>query len=451
MLTLLAIDAIGVVLIFNLNHWLITDEFAGTILLSWKMVLILAVSFLYYYLMDLYRFDSSLSQLGMLERSFIATLLIGMTVALVVYAVGPNFIGGFVGRGVLTASLLTWWLWSLFIRYLLNAWFVNQQSHINWLVLFDGDLEQFLADFRSHNQHEHLLLVSRSYVIPNQYEHDPATKVVGQWQDLEQVMTDYAITGIILTSVEHLPDSLINELMQIRIKGTRIYRISDFYEQYLSRIPVFHLNQQWLVTAHGFELIHSPIGFRFKRYVDLTISLIGGTILMPVMIAIGMWIYLISGAPVLFRQTRTGENNKNFTLYKFRTMIVNAESDGAQFASKNDARLTPIGRILRKFRLDELPQLWNVLKGDMSFIGPRPERPEFIADLHKNIPYYNLRHVVKPGITGWAQVKTGYGDSTEDAVEKLQYDLFYIKNYSLLLDISILIKSIKVILFGTGR
>ena len=132
-------------------------------------------------------------------------------------------------------------------------------------------------------------------------------------------------------------------------------------------------------------------------------------------------------------------------------MVVDAEINGAQFAQKEDPRITKLGGLMRKFRIDEIPQLWNVLVGDMSFIGPRPERPEFIEVLQKDIPYYHLRHVIKPGITGWAQVMYGYGDSGEDAAEKLQYDLFYIKNYSLILDISILVRSMKVILFGTGR
>ena len=153
----------------------------------------------------------------------------------------------------------------------------------------------------------------------------------------------------------------------------------------------------------------------------------------------------------MYRQVRTGENNKYFVLNKFRTMYLNAEDDGIKRTIENDNRILPFGNILRNFRLDELPQFWNVFKGEMSFIGPRPERPEFINELSKEIPYYNLRHTVKPGITGWAQVMTRYGDSTKDAFEKLQYDLYYIKNYSLILDISIMIKSVKVILFGTGR
>ncbi|MDG2070243.1 MAG: sugar transferase [Pseudomonadales bacterium] len=158
-----------------------------------------------------------------------------------------------------------------------------------------------------------------------------------------------------------------------------------------------------------------------------------------------------SGWPIFYRQVRTGENGKQFSAIKFRTMGVDAEVDGAQFAQEEDPRITRIGKILRKFRIDEIPQFWNMLKGDMSFIRPRRERPEFIQMLKQDIPYYDLRHMIKPGITGYAQVKYGYGDSAEDAAEKLQYDFFFIKNYSLILDISILVRSIKVILFGTGR
>ena len=445
---LLGFDALGIVLLFNLNHWIITEELASNLLLTWKLALILAFSFLYNYLMDLYTFDSPLSQLGMLERSFIANLLVGITIALTVFLLGPKFIGGFVGRGVLISSLISLWLWSLGIRYLLNARFIKERSQVFWLLIADEQLDRFLIDFRSVYKHEKLLILTRSE--EHNFDLDEESEVVGNWQDLTEIMNNYPISGIILTTVETAPESLVDKLMEIRITGTRIYRMNDFYEQHL-RLPVAYLNQQWLATALGFELIHSQIGLRFKRYLDVLIALIGGLLLSPLILATALFIFITSGGPIMYRQVRAGENNKDFVLNKFRTMYLNAEDDGIKRTIENDNRILPFGNILRNFRLDELPQFWNVFKGEMSFIGPRPERPEFINELSKEIPYYNLRHTVKPGITGWAQVMTRYGDSTKDAFEKLQYDLYYIKNYSLILDISIMIKSVKVILFGTGR
>jgi exopolysaccharide biosynthesis polyprenyl glycosylphosphotransferase len=453
MLLLVAIDCIGILALFNLNHWLITDAVATDLLLTWKLSLILGMAFLYFYLMDLYTFDSPFGQLGMLERSFIAIMLTGISVALLVYMIGPSFIGGFVGRGVLATSLIMVWLWSLGFRYLANLWFVEQRSQIHWLVIIDNDPSQFLEDFRKDFSAETVLLLTKDGALPSNlaaliYDN---TRLAGAWEDLDRVMHEAPISGVIVTSLEQVPDQLVEKLMDIRIHGTRIYRLSDFYEQYLSRVPIFHLSQQWLTTAHGFELIHNRIGLRFKRYIDVLIALVAGVLTLPLIIATALLVFITSGAPVLYRQTRTGENNQPFNCYKFRTMITNAEVDGAQYAQVDDPRLIPFGKWLRKYRLDELPQIWNVLRGDMSFIGPRPERPEFIQTLEQTIPYYNLRHTVKPGITGWAQVMYGYGDTESDAAQKLQYDLFYVKNYSLLLDISILIKSIKVILFGTGR
>lgn len=450
MLVLVALDIAGVLIIFNVNHRLLTGAFAPNLLLTWKLVIIAGFTFLYNYLMDLYTFESPLSQLGMLERSFIAILMTGITVALAVYVAGPDFIGGFVGRGVLVSSLVMVWLWSLFVRYLLNNWFKRQRRQITWLVLTDGDIRQFVQHFRTMFGVERLMLLPR----PGTHCRTPADEGVefaGDWDDLETLLQLRYVSGIIVAAPDKLPSEVIDKLMQIRIRGVRIYTLSDFYEKYLSRLPVLSLNEHWIAMAHGFDLIHNPIGLRFKRYIDIIVALVGGLITLPLMVFTAIVILVTSGPPLLYRQTRTGENDRPFMLLKFRTMVRDAEADGAQFTRENDPRVTPVGRIVRKFRLDELPQLWNVLKGEMSLIGPRPERPEFIAQLEKVVPWYNLRHIVKPGITGWAQVMYKYGDSTEDTLEKLQYDLFYIKNYSLLLDISIMVRSVKVILFGAGR
>ncbi len=450
LLVLVLLDGLGIVAVFNLNHLLIAEDIAPNLLLTWKLILIAGFTFLYFYLMDLYTFNSPLSQLGMLERSFIALLLIGVTTVLSVYVVGPSFIGGFVGRGVLASSLVMLWFWSLAIRYLLNSWFVKQRSQVKWLVIVDSSPQQLLQDFRSQYDYEQLFLLSKPGATQDPLD-DEFVHWAGNWDALEGTLANNEFAGIIITSADTIPQELVSRMLHIRTNGMRVFRLSDFYERYLACLPIFHLNQHWLVTAHGFELIHNPIGLRFKRYIDIIIALLGGVAAIPILIAGAIGIVSSSGLPVFYRQVRTGENGRPFDVLKLRTMVVDAEATGAQFASLEDPRVTRVGRLMRKFRVDEIPQLWNVLKGEMSFIGPRPERPEFTDRLQHDIPYYYLRHMVKPGITGWAQVMYGYGDSREDAAQKLQYDLFYIKNYSLVLDISIAVRSAKVILFGTGR
>jgi len=445
---LVVLDIICVLVAFNFWHWVITDEVGVNFFLTWKLFLIASFAFLYFYLMDLYTFDSPLSQLGMLERSFIAILLTGITTAVAVYLIGPNFIGGFVGRGVMLTSLISTWLLALMVRYALNIWINKQRQQVTWLVLRDGDISAFEQHFRSYYPVEQLLILDKTPT--DVFTSSENTELAGNWDQLEQIIGTRVLSGVILTS-ESLTSDLVDRLMGIRISGMRIFKLSDFYEQYLSRLPVLSLDPNWIALTQGFELIHNPIGLRFKRYMDIMVALIVGLLLLPVIVTTALVVLLTSGKPIFYSQLRTGENGHPFTVYKFRTMNPDAEVAGAQFATENDPRMTPVGKWLRKYRLDELPQLWNVLIGNMSFIGPRPERPEFIEDLQQRVPYYNLRHMIKPGITGWAQVMYGYGDSADDALEKLQYDLFYIKNYSIILDISIMLRSLKVILFGTGR
>ena len=198
-------------------------------------------------------------------------------------------------------------------------------------------------------------------------------------------------------------------------------------------------------------MLHSSVALRVKRSVDILGAIALIIVSSPIMLTSMILTKVISRGPVLFRQTRVGMNGTNFTIFKVRTMHLHAEKSGAQWASKEDNRLIPLGGFFRKTRIDELPQCWNILKGDMSIIGPRPERPEFTSSLAKDIPYYDLRHVVKPGLTGWAQVSYPYGASTEDSLRKLQYDLYYIKNYSLILDLNILLRTVLVTLRRGGR
>jgi len=212
---------------------------------------------------------------------------------------------------------------------------------------------------------------------------------------------------------------------------------------------VEHINPAWLIFSEGF---YKSSARRFlKRTIDLILSIVLLILLSPVIIATAILIKIDSKGPVIFSQERVGKNNKTYMIYKFRSMIADAEKQsGPVWAEDNDSRITRIGRVIRKWRMDEIPQLWNVLKGNMSFVGPRPEREFFIKKLEDIIPYFGERFSVKPGITGWAQVCYGYGSSVDDAIEKLNYDLFYIKNMSAFMDLMIIMRTIKIVLFGKG-
>jgi sugar transferase (PEP-CTERM system associated) len=223
----------------------------------------------------------------------------------------------------------------------------------------------------------------------------------------------------------------------------------SFYEEITGKLAIENINPSWFIFSDGFRL--TPFMHIHKRAFDLFFAALGLLMTMPILPLLALAIRLESPGPILFRQLRVGENEKTFLLYKFRSMRQDAESaTGAVWAQVNDPRVTRLGKFLRKSRLDEIPQLFNVLKGDMSFVGPRPERPEFIEKLKERIPYYGSRHCVKPGVTGWAQVSYPYGASEADALEKLRYDLYYIKNYSPSLDFLIILETVKVVLGGKG-
>lgn len=257
-------------------------------------------------------------------------------------------------------------------------------------------------------------------------------------------------TMIVLLPDAPLDDDIAHELLQAKLHGVMVVDIRSFYEHVVQRLPLSQINDEWLLTSEGFSLNTRGSLRRLKRALDVMISSSLLLLTLPIMILAAIIVRLESPGPVIYRQDRVGLREKEFTVYKFRSMQQDAEKNGAVWAAQNDARVTRFGKIMRKTRIDELPQLWNVLKGDMSFIGPRPERMTFVRQLQKTIPYYSLRHTVKPGLTGWAQVSYPYGASEDDARLKLEYDLYYIKNMSILLDIRIIFKTIGVVLFPRG-
>ena len=238
--------------------------------------------------------------------------------------------------------------------------------------------------------------------------------------------------AIILDPNHHSDSSETSKLVSLRLRGTPVLTLAEYYERQWYMVPVDHIEEDWFLRSQGFSMLGNPVSLRIKRVIDFILSSVMLIISIPIVFISALLIKLTSKGPVFFKQTRVGLNAETFTIYKLRTMVQDAELDGAQWAEKNDPRVTIIGNILRKSRIDELPQCWNVLKGEMSFVGPRPERPEFTKELAEAIPYYELRHMIKPGITGWAQVIFPYGASVDDSMKKLQYELYYIKNQSLL-------------------
>lgn len=275
-------------------------------------------------------------------------------------------------------------------------------------------------------------------------------EVIGNSNDLYKIAGSRDVSAVIIALKHEKSSELIKNLLNCRMKGILIYDSPTFYETLSRKIPVEALNDNWFVSTTLYALRKSFYSVAIKRVVDIFMALIGMILFSPVILVIMALIKLDTAGPILYRQTRVGLNDDEFELLKFRSMKVDAEKNGAVWAGKNDERVTRVGRWIRKMRMDEIPQLWNVLRGDMSFIGPRPERPEFVQMLEKGLPYYSVRHAVKPGVTGWAQVNYPYGASVKDALEKLGYELFYMKNMSFLLDIHILLRTVRVVMFGSG-
>lgn len=273
---------------------------------------------------------------------------------------------------------------------------------------------------------------------------------------LESSLVNYAIEHgideIVVASDERRNNLPVDELFACKIRGVEITEILDFIERETGQIAVNLIYPSWVIYSNGFASINY-----LRNNLDWFFNAVMATILFavtwPVMLITILMLKLDEGlrAPVFYRQERVGIDGKPFNIIKFRSMRLDAEKLGAQMACKNDPRITKAGNFLRKYRIDELPQMYNVIRGDMGFVGPRPERPEFVQQLIKTIPYYNERHNVKPGLTGWAQLKYPYGATEADSLEKLKYDLYYIKHRSFLLDLLILIRTVEIVLFGKGR
>ena len=318
------------------------------------------------------------------------------------------------------------------------------------LVLGTGPEARLVEASLTANQPLGMRLVG-FYALENSQEAVVSpNRVISRTGPLEEIVRQLGIDEIIIAVRQQRGGVLpLRGLLDCRLNGVQITDLARYFERVHGQVPIESLKVSWLIYGQGFR--QNVLRAIVKRTFDLLVSLVLIVVTAPIVLLSALLIAAEGGGPVIYRQERVGHQGRTFTVYKLRSMLQDAEHDGkATWASVNDARVTRVGRLIRRARIDELPQLWNVLSGEMSFVGPRPERPEFVAMLTDQIPFYAVRHSVKPGLTGWAQVRYSYGATVEQSVRKLEYDLYYVKNHTLLLDLVILLETVRVVLLGEG-
>lgn len=413
----------------------------------WRILLVMVVTQLSLYFNDLYELKSIDNTIEM------ATLLIqaiGITSILlsIVYFLWQK---AMIGRWIFFASILLLVLFLLSWRILYAYAIHNKLFAEKTLIVGGGELaKDLLQEIRNRRD--------ISYDIRGLITQAPSEKVPVipsgipvryGFDNICGLAEAEGVSSIIVALDQKRGVMPYKELLNCKLKGINIVDGETFYERITGKVLVEKISPSWLIFSDGF--VKSKTSRFTKRIVGLCISTIMLILFSPFLGIVALAIMLDSRGPALFKQERVGEYGRIFTIYKFRSMRADAEKlTGPVWAENDDPRITRVGRWIRKLRIDEFPQLWNVLKGDMSFVGPRPERPFFVERLLKIVPYYNERFTVKPGVTGWAQIKYGYGSSDKDALEKLKYDLYYIKNMSLVMDLMVIFQTVKIVIMGRG-
>jgi exopolysaccharide biosynthesis polyprenyl glycosylphosphotransferase len=402
------------------------------------------------YLADTYHPDRQIAGLRTPARIIISSVVIAGVSAALIYLSGTWGQNPLLGRGVLLLSLGIFTIWAVMSRLWAVKWVRSQAQQSSWLMLGANESAiKFAQNLLKLNPLGRLSVLTEAtqnqIPLPDHHLH-----CLGSLKELS-IWSQESWSAVIVATQMEFSETQMRYLMQMRLRGIPIYWLPDFYETLWNKLPSSLLQDQWLAFSNGFNLMSGYFSLRLKRFGDVILVGLLLVILSPLMLLVALAIKLDSPGPAFYSQVRTGQYGKPFRVYKFRSMYQDAEKRGAQWADKRDPRITRVGYWLRLMRIDELPQIWNVLHGEMSLIGPRPERPEFDVKLKEAIPYYEVRYLVKPGITGWAQVMYPYGASVEDAYEKLAYDLYYIKNYSFWLDLAIVFKTVRVVLLGKGR
>jgi sugar transferase (PEP-CTERM system associated) len=414
----------------------------------WKAFLIVGVCQLSLYYADLYNLRGVASVRELTPRLFEA---LGATSLILagIYFLSPDWI---VGRGVFVISVA--FIVTLVVAWRVAfAWLTQRVAPRERLLLVGTSVAAVDLARELYDRRQELGVEIVGFVDP-----DPARLgmavlnpgVVGTIDDIPSLVSRLSVDRVVVSLADARGKLPMDRLLDIRLgSGVTFDHLASVYEKYTGKIAVENLRPSWLIFSEGFRKTRLLI--TAKRALDVVFSAAGLLLGGPIMLLVAGAVRCSSRGPVLYHQRRVGRHGREFTAHKFRTMREDAESGtGPVWSTENDTRVTRIGGFLRRTRLDEMPQLWNVLLGDMSFVGPRPERPEFVRQLTERIPFYGQRHVLKPGLTGWAQVRYTYGASVEDAIEKLQYDLYYIKNLSIALDFVIVLETIKTVLTRKG-
>jgi sugar transferase (PEP-CTERM system associated) len=423
-----------------------------TLLLSpdgfFRALLIVGICQVCLYYGDLYELRGIVNLVDLTVRLIQALGATSMILALVYYWF-PDWI---IGRGVFLVAVVL--VGSLVVAWrVVFAWLTRHTSPSERLLLVGTEPAAIELARELYERRQELGVEIVGFVDPDPARVGAAVLnpgVVGTIDDIPSLISRLRADRVVVSLADARGKLPMDRLLDSRLRsGVSFDHLASVYEQYTGKIALENLRPSWLIFSEGFS--KSRVLLAIKRAFDIAAALVGLVISAPIMAIIAGLTKISSPGPVLYHQERVGLNGRAFVVHKFRTMALDAEAvTGPVWSSTDDPRVLALGSVLRRARLDELPQLWNILRGEMSFVGPRPERPAFVGQLTRDIPFYGQRHVVKPGLTGWAQVRYTYGASVEDAIQKLQYDLYYIKNMSIALDVVIVLETIKTVLLRRG-
>ena len=376
------------------------------------------------------------------------SLAFGMVLLGVTFYIAPAL---FLGRGVIALSVFISFVSLMTFRSIIRRFAKVRDLRLRVLVLGAGNAARLIKADELSGKLGSVNIIGYMPMPGDRGDTDDVGMLIDAKRNLIDIVAEYGIDEIVVAADERRQGLPVQALLDCKMSGVEVIDLLTFFERETGKIRLDIMQPSWLFLSNGFR--ESTFRLVEKRLFDFAAAMLLLPFVLPLMVLSSLAILVESRGrgPVLYTQTRVSKNGELFRIYKFRSMIADAEQDGApRWAAVDDSRITRVGSMLRKYRLDELPQIFNVLRGDMSFVGPRPERPEFVEQLAETIPYYHERHRVKPGLTGWAQIRYSYGANAEETREKLQYDLYYVKNYSLLLDMLVLLQTADVVLLGKG-